>query len=254
MNFFLVLSGKRLKRSLIAVVSLLFAAGIFYVEQKDIQVFLPLESGPVAIYSVDTSDKVIALTFDISWGEERAAPILEVLKENEIKKATFFLSSPWAESHPDIVKSIGDMGYEIGSHGHRHTNYSTLEEQEIRTEIMKAHQALTHLTGKEPKLIRFPNGDFDKRVLKTADQLGYTTIQWDTDSRDWMNPGKEKIIQRVTSKAHPGDIILMHASDSSKQTAEALPEIIRTLRSQGYTFVTVSELISGAEADVNPVE
>ncbi|PTM54644.1 polysaccharide deacetylase family sporulation protein PdaB [Desmospora activa] len=254
MNFFWVLSGKRLKRILMVAVALILAFGIYVAEQRDIQVFMPLNQGPAAVYSVDTDQKKLALTFDISWGEERAGPILDVLEQKGIKNATFFLSSPWAETHPDIVKRIVDMGYEVGSHGHRHENYSTYDEEKIRTQIRKAHQILTELTDQEPNLIRFPNGDFDKRVLKVADDMGYTTIQWDTDSLDWMNPGKDKIINRVTSKAHSGDIILMHASDSSKQLHEALPVIIDDLTEKGYEFVTVSELIAGSEVDLNPVD
>lgn len=254
MNFFWVLSGKRIKRALMIAVACLFAIGIFYAENKNVQVFFPLDSGPSAIYSVNTDKKQVALTFDISWGEERAGPILDVLEQKGLKKATFFLSSPWAETHPDLVKRIVDMGFEIGSHGHRHDNYSTYNEQQIRTQISKADHILTEITGKKPKLIRFPNGDFDKRVLRIADQMGYKTIQWDTDSLDWMNPGTDKIIQRVVKKAHPGDIILMHASDSCKQTREALPVIIDKLREKGYEFVTVSELIAGAEVKMKPVE
>lgn len=254
MNFFLVLSGKRLKRSLLIFFVLLFAAGIFYAENKNIQVFVPIDPGPSAIYSVDTGKKQVALTFDISWGEERTSPILDVLEQKGLKKATFFLSSPWTESHPDLVKRITNMGYEIGSHGHRHDNYSEYNEEQIRTQILKADQILQKATGKKPKLIRFPNGDFDKRVLRIADSLGYKTIQWDTDSRDWMNPGKKEIVNRVLTKAHPGDIILMHASDSCRQTHEALPEIIDGLRAKGYEFVTVSELIAGSQVDTNSVE
>ncbi|BCU80436.1 putative polysaccharide deacetylase PdaB [Polycladomyces abyssicola] len=254
MNFFWIWSGKRLKRYFIAVVALLFALGIYYADHQHIQVFLPFDSGPSAVYSVDTQKKEIALTFDISWGEERAGPILDVLEQKGVKKATFFLSSPWAESHPDIVKRIVDAGYEIGSHGHRHDNYSQYNEAQIRTQITKAHQILSKVTSKEPNLIRFPNGDFDKRVLRIANSLGYTTIQWDTDSLDWMNPGTQKIVSRVLSKAHPGDIILMHASDSCKQTHEALPQIIDGLTSKGYKFVTVSELIAGAKTDTKAVE
>lgn len=254
MKFFWVLSGKRIKRGLMLGMALVFALGIFYAEQNDIQVFMPLDSGPAAIYSVDTDKKQLALTFDISWGEERSGPILDVLEQKGVKKATFFLSSPWSETHPDIVKRIVDMGFEVGSHGHRHDNYSTLSDEQIRTQIRKAHHILTKLTKTEPNLIRYPNGDFDKRVLKIADEMGYTSVQWDTDSLDWMNPGKEKIINRVISKAHPGDIILMHASDSSKQLHEALPVIIDQLREKGYQFVSVSELIAGSEVDLNPVD
>ncbi|TCW36719.1 polysaccharide deacetylase family sporulation protein PdaB [Laceyella sacchari] len=254
MNMFLVLSAKRLKSTFFIILALFFAMGIFYAENKNIQVFFPIDPGPSAIYSVETNKKQVALTFDISWGEERTGPILDVLEQKGLKKATFFLSSPWAESHPDLVKRIVDMGFEIGSHGHRHDNYSQYSEEQIRTQISKADRILTEVTGKKPKLIRYPNGDFDKRVLRIADQMGYKSIQWDTDSLDWMNPGKEKIINRVLKRVHPGDIILMHASDSCRQTHEALPVIIDSLRKQGYEFVTVSELIAGSEVKMKAVD
>ncbi|MFC7442621.1 polysaccharide deacetylase family sporulation protein PdaB [Laceyella putida] len=254
MNLFLVLSAKRLKSSFFIILAMFFAIGVFYAENKNIQVFFPIDPGPSAIYSVDTEKKQVALTFDISWGEERTGPILDVLEQKGLKKATFFLSSPWAESHPDLVKRIVDMGFEIGSHGHRHDNYSQYNEEQIRTQIGKADHILTEVTGKKPKLIRFPNGDFDKRVLRIANEMGYKTIQWDTDSLDWMNPGKEKIVNRVLKRTHPGDIILMHASDSCRQTHEALPVIIDSLRKQGYEFVTVSELIAGSEVKMKAVD
>lgn len=73
MRFFWVLSGKRIRRALMAVVAIFFALGIFYAEQENIQVFMPLNSGPAAIYSVDTDKKQLALTFDISWGRNGRA-------------------------------------------------------------------------------------------------------------------------------------------------------------------------------------
>ncbi|WP_019908270.1 polysaccharide deacetylase family sporulation protein PdaB [Paenibacillus sp. HW567] len=247
MNSFYVFSGKKIKRFIYIFAAALLAAGVIYVERGNITVFS--ETAPSAIYSVPTEKKLIALTFDISWGEKRPGPILKVLEDKKVDKATFFLSSPWSKTHPEIVTSIKDAGYEIGSHGHKHVNYSTLSNEEIRNQISTAHTVLTELTGKEPKLIRMPNGDFDKRVLQVATDLGYKVIQWDTDSLDWKNIGVDNIVNRVTSKAHPGDIVLLHASDSCKQTHEALPIIIDKLRSQGYEFVTVSELISQSSAE-----
>ncbi|MFD2672432.1 polysaccharide deacetylase family sporulation protein PdaB [Marinicrinis sediminis] len=242
MNFFFVLNGRKLKKVIIILVAVIFAAGIVYVERGHISVFSAQE--PSAIYSVDTDKKWIALTFDISWGEERATPILEILKEKNVKDATFFLSSPWAKDHPDIVKRITENGFEIGSHGHKHVNYSKLSDEDIRKQITTAHRILSQETGQAPRLIRMPNGDFDKRVLQIANELDYTVIQWNTDSLDWMNKGVEQIVQRVVSKAHKGDIVLMHASDSSRQTHLALPHIIDKLRGQGYEFVTVSRLLA----------
>ena len=84
-------------------------------------------------------------------------------------------------------------------------------------------------------------------MLKIASELQYQVIQWDTDSMDWLSIGTEKIADRVISRAHPGDIILMHASDSAKQTHLALPIIIDQLRDKGYSFLSVSELLTQTE-------
>lgn len=254
-NFFYVLSGKKIKRYFFVFAAALLAAGVFYVESDHISVFSEGSSTPSAVYSVSTEKKVIALTFDISWGEKRAEPLLKALKEKGVDKATFFLSSPWSQTHPEIVKDIQKQGYEIGSHGHKYENYSQLSEEEIVTQIKSAHTILTDLTGETPTLLRLPNGDFDKRVLRIADSMGYKVIQWDTDSQDWMNnKGTEDIVNRVVSKAHPGDIVLLHASDVAKHTSEALPLIIDELRAKGYEFVTVSDLLGQSETKGSQVQ
>lgn len=245
MNSFFVISGKKIKKYLFLAVALVFAIGVIYTERDNITVFAPQQ--PVAIYNVPTEQNVVALTFDISWGDKRLEPILEVLKEKDVKSATFFVSSLWSQQHPELVKKIQEAGYEIGSHGHKHDNYSTLTDDEIRSQISTAHNIISDVTGTSPNLIRLPNGDFDKRVLKIASELQYQVIQWDTDSMDWLSIGTEKIADRVISRAHPGDIILMHASDSAKQTHLALPIIIDQLREKGYSFLSVSELLTQTE-------
>ncbi|RJE83094.1 polysaccharide deacetylase family sporulation protein PdaB [Paenibacillus sp. 1011MAR3C5] len=252
MNMFYVMNGKKLKKYFFIAIALIFSIGIIYAERDNITVFAPQQ--PAAIYSVPTDKKVVALTFDISWGDKRAEPILQVLKEKNISHATFFVSSVWSQSHPDLVKKIQDAGYEIGSHGHKHDFYSKLSEEEIRKQITTAHAILSDITGKQPNLIRLPNGDFDKRVLRIAEELQYKVIQWDTDSMDWMNIGTDKIVNRVVTRTHPGDIILMHASDTVTQTHEALPAIIDQLRTEGYDFVNVTQLITQTETDGSAVQ
>lgn len=250
---FLVINKDKIKQIFIVLIAFVFTAGIVFVEKDNITVFVP--EGPKAIYNVNTKNKQVALTFDISWGEERPGPILDVLENLQMQgKATFFLSSPWSQDHPEIVKRIVDSGYEIGSHGHKHVNYSKLTNEEIENQINKAHEILTKLTNQKLKLIRTPNGDFDQRVLKIADNLGYIVIQWDTDSRDWMNPGVNQIVNRVLENVHPGDIILMHASDTCKQTHEALPIIISKLKQEGYEFVTVSQLIANSKIQSSEIQ
>ena len=189
-----------------------------------------------------TDKKVVALTFDISWGNNTPLPVIDILKNNGVK-STFFLSGPWVKQYPDIPKRIKEDGHEIGSHGYRHINLSNLSKAEIKDEMLKAQTNIKEVTGVDVNLIRTPNGDYNDQVIEAAHECNYEVIQWSTDSLDWMNPGVNNIIERVSKKVHPGDIILMHASDTCKQTTEALPVIIKNLKDQGYEFVTVSELL-----------
>lgn len=200
------------------------------------------------VYEVPTDKKIVALTFDISWGNQTPMPVIEILKENNIK-CTFFLSGPWVKQYPEIAQRIKKDGHEIGSHGYRHINLSNLSGSEIKEELAKAHKNIKEVTGVDARLIRTPNGDYNDQVIDSIHESKYEAIQWTTDSLDWMNPGVNTIIERVTKKAHPGDIILMHASDTCKQTQEALPVVIKNLKEQGYHFVTVSELLKEAPVE-----
>ncbi|MCF8565971.1 polysaccharide deacetylase family sporulation protein PdaB [Alicyclobacillus tolerans] len=229
--------------TLTAVIAL-FMAVLFAVSGRS-QVFAA-EKKPAAIYKVDTDKKVVALTFDISWGNKVPEPVLEVLKTKHVEKATFFLSGPWTLRHPEVAKQIKSMGYEIGSHGNLHKDFSNYPDNWIREQTALASKAIKQVTGVTPKLIRTPNGDFNPRVLKCLNGMGYKVIQWNTDSLDWKNPGTSAIVGRVLNRAVPGDIILMHASDSSKQIVDALPQIVDGLRAKGYKFATVSELLNQA--------
>jgi len=187
-------------------------------------------------------DKV-ALTFDLSWGEVMPPKVLAVLREYGLK-CTFFLSGPWAASHPDLVAAIVKDGHEIASHGYRHVNMSTLTKEAIEDNIRRAHEAIKAASGQEPRLLRPPNGDYNDLVIQTAESLGYKVIDWGLDSHDWMNPGVSYIVRRVLDRVQPGDIILMHASDTCKQTDQALPGIIEGLASRRLVVVTVSELLA----------
>lgn len=228
------LMEKRVKYALIVIVTLLvLTTSVVYVQASH-------KLKPV--YQIDTQEKIVALTFDISWGNTTPMPVIEILEKNNIK-CTFFLSGPWVKQYPEIVQRIKQNGNEIGSHGYRHINLSNLSKNEIKEEITKANKNIKEVAGQDAKLIRTPNGDYNDTVIEAVHEVNYEAIQWSVDSLDWMNPGVSTIIDRVTRKVHPGAIILMHASDTCKQTTDALPTVIKNLQQQGYKFVTVSELL-----------
>jgi peptidoglycan/xylan/chitin deacetylase (PgdA/CDA1 family) len=98
--------------------------------------------------------------------------------------------------------------------------------------------------GFTPCLFRAPDGSVSPALIGEARSLGFTTIQWDIDPRDWARPGVTEIEDNVLTNAHPGAIVIMHDGGGDRsQTLAALPDIIDTLRARGYTFVTVTQLL-----------
>lgn len=250
MNFFYVLNGKSVKQVFLVVIAAFFTAWFLYMENfVNVPVFSG-KDGPKAIYK---GEKDLALTFNIGWGDEKAEPILDVLKKENVKAATFFLSGSWAERHPTIVERIVKEGYEVGILGYNYEDYSELDEVKIRRDLSKAQEAFKKLNVKDIKLIRAPTGHFDQKTLKVAQGLGYTVVHWSIDSKDWSNPGVDTIIQNV-SEAKKGDIILLHASDSAKQTAQALPAIINKIKNKNLKLVSVSEMIANASASSTEIK
>lgn len=233
----------RFRQGVLAGAMLVLAVIILYylLRAEPVQ---PITAGPHAdiVYQVKTKDDVVALTFDISWGEIVPSTVADILKKEDIQ-STFFLSGPWAAKYPEVTKRLAADGHEIASHGWRHKDYSGFTDDIIKEEIGKAHQTLKGLTGRSPNLIRTPNGDWNERVVKAIAETGYRAVQWSVDSLDWKDPGPDAIVNRVLELAHPGAIILMHASDSAEQTPEALPRVVAGLKEKGFKLLTVTELL-----------
>lgn len=216
----------------------LFAIGTLYVQVADL-----INAGPMAIAGTRTEHKVVALTFDHSWGNKFTPSILDTLKQNNLK-VTFFIMGPWAKKFPEVSQRMVADGHEIASHGYRHENYGDMTPEWVKDDIQKSHALIKEVTGVEPTLIRPPNGHYSQKSLKATDELGYKTIIWNVDSLDWKNPGRDVIIERVMKRIKPGAIILMHASDTPVQTADALPILLQKIKAEGYQIITVGELLS----------
>lgn len=195
----------------------------------------------VPIYSVETDEKAVALTFDAAWGADKTLGILETLEQKDAC-ATFFLVSFWAEKYSDTLKTLAaSPRIEIGTHSATHPYMSKLSKSQQALELSTSKSLIEGLTGKKVELFRPPYGDYSDALLDTAKDNGLYTIQWDVDSLDWKNLSKEQITSRVVGGCRNGSIVLMH--NDGKHTLEALPYIIDGLRAKGFTFKTVGELI-----------
>ena len=194
------------------------------------------------IYSVETDEKKVALSFDAAWGNEDTQQILEILKKHNIH-VTFFMTGGWVEKYPEDVKAIKEAGHDLGNHSENHKNMSELSQEEQKQEIREVHGKVKELTGYSMQLFRPPYGDYNNELVLNAKECGYYTIQWSVDSLDWKDYGVDSIIDTViqNKELKNGAIILCH--NGAKYTADALDTLITDIQKKGYEIVPVSELI-----------
>jgi polysaccharide deacetylase family sporulation protein PdaB len=194
------------------------------------------------IYSVDTTENKVALSFDAAWGADDFQKIMDVLDAHNVK-VTFFMTGGWIESYPECVKTLVEKGHDLGNHSEHHYDMASLSKAKQQEELMSAHEKVKELTGYEMYLFRPPYGSYNNSLINTAYECGYYPIQWSVDSLDWKDYGVDSIIKTVCEHKDlgPGAIILCH--NGAKYTAEALNTLLTNLEQQGYEIVPISELI-----------
>uniref|UniRef100_UPI000E34DE11 polysaccharide deacetylase family protein n=1 Tax=Desertimonas flava TaxID=2064846 RepID=UPI000E34DE11 len=202
-------------------------------------------SPSVVVSRVMTPAKLVALTFDMGSDAGNVTRILSALSGEGVT-ATFFVTGRAAQTAPAAVRSIVAGGHEIGNHSHTHRLFTELTAAQIATELAQAATAITVAAGRAPKpLFRPPEGAYNSSVLQAVGNAGYPhTIMWTIDTADWQGTSSTTIRDRVVSRAVPGAIVLMHVGAGAPGTPGALPGIISALESQGYRFVTVSQLLA----------
>ncbi len=205
----------------------------------------------VQYYNADTGgDKVIALTFDDGPWDTYTKEILDILDENDAK-ATFFTVGSKISGHEDLVKRAAEAGHEIGTHTWDHAEGSgkgvsliKMSSDECKEEVTKGLKAIKDATGEKASTIfRAPGGNFDESVATDLQELVSAEIGWNIDTNDWQRPGASTIQKRIES-AGAGNIVLMHDGGGDRsQTVEALKAALPNLKKEGYSFITVQELI-----------
>lgn len=205
----------------------------------------------VQYYNVNSNgDKVIALTFDDGPWDKQTDEILDILEQNDAK-ATFFTVGQCISGHEKELQRAASMGCEIGTHTWDHAEGSgegvsliKMSTDERKQEVQKGLEAIRNATGQEASTIfRCPGGNFDTSVATDLEGIVTAEIGWNVDTTDWKKPGADVIAQRIQS-AGPGNIILMHDGGGDRsQTIEGLRQALPKLKEQGYSFITVQELL-----------
>lgn len=193
------------------------------------------------LFQGNTGTKVVAITVNVDWGEEFIPAMLTEFQKSNAK-VTFFVTGRWAEKNPELLKQMAGAGHSIQNHGYRHVHFNALSSTEVGTEIKKAEDIIFNITGQKSTFFASPYGEYNSRLVKAVNDLGYQYIMWSVDTIDWQKPEPDTIVNRVMKKVHNDAIILMHPTEP---TVKALPTMLNQLQAQNYEMVTIDQIIAG---------
>ena len=190
-----------------------------------------------------TKEKCVALTFDDGPGPD-TPKLLDTLKAENVP-ATFLLVGKAVATYPDTVAREFKEGHSLGVHTWNHPQLTKIPDDKIVNEITSTADAIKK-AAPDAKLTftRPPYGAFNPRVISVLKSLNHAALIWDVDTLDWKHRDPNAVLAQIQQQTKPGSIILMH--DIHPTSVQAVPEIIKYLRSQGFTMVTVPELFGGS--------
>lgn len=182
-------------------------------------------------------EKVVALTFDDGPGYKTTMTLLDGLKERDVH-ATFFLLGQQIEERKEVIEKMHEDGHLIGNHTYSHIQLDTVNIVCALDEIEKTNLIIEEITGEKPKYIRPPYGSWNDTL---EEEIDMTPVLWTVDTSDWNTRDVNRIVNYVVNEVESGDIILMH--DIYDTSVAAALEIVDQLKSRGFVFVTVDELM-----------
>ena len=203
-------------------------------------VYFNSKTKKLPIYSVQTTEKKVAISFDAAWGADKTAEIMTLCEEYGVN-ATFFLVGFWVEDYPDVARSIAERGFEIGLHSSTHPDMCNLSASQMSLELTKNQDIIQTVCGVEANLFRPPYGSYNNTLIDVCKDLDIIAIQWDVDSLDWKGLSASEIAGRVCSKSKNGSIVLFH--NNSDNIIAGLKLVLEYYKNNGFEVVPVGELI-----------
>lgn len=186
---------------------------------------------------ISSDEKLLALTFDDGPHAVYTKKLLDGLRERNVK-VTFFLVGENIPGNEELVRQMAEDGHLIGTHCYSHVDLTKEAQDEACDEIFKTNDLITAITGKRPEYIRPPYGNWSGEL---ADCVEMTPVFWDIDTLDWKSQNSRKVLNHICKNVGKHQVILLH--DVFGTSVDAALSAIDTLTKQGYTFVTVDELL-----------
>ena len=214
------------------------------------------------VRSLGTTDKVVALTFDLcggptptSGGNGYDADLVALLRRHQAH-ATFFVNLRWAKANPALMDGlVADPLFEIGNHGTAHlplsvsgrkgyTEQGTHDAGEVYDEVAGNTEFLTNLTGSRPRWFRSGTAHYDEIAVKIVSDLGQRCIGFTVNGDAGTTFTAAQVVSAVRA-TKAGDIVISHANRPPAQTAEGYAAALPALLARGLRPVTLSDYLTG---------
>lgn len=205
-----------------------------------------------SLRSVNTSSKIVALTFDDGPDPVSTGSILDVLRDRGAS-ATFFVLADQASASPWLISRQVEEEHEVGLHGWDHTRLTRLSARDAAERMRRGRDRIRELSGRPVRWFRPPFGSQSVSTYMAARRLGLMPVVWTRDAADWEDDHPEEIARRALAGLEPGGIILFHdglrgdpgepTPDTSFDRAAAVGIILDGLARRGFQAVSVGRLI-----------
>ncbi len=182
-------------------------------------------------------EKLVAITFDDGPGLY-TSDLIDRLNERDVK-ATFFIVGSNAEYYPDVIKKAAESGHQIGNHSYDHSLLTKLSADEIQNEIDSTNRLLKQADGNDTHYLRPPYGEYNSDVASAANS---PMVYWSVDTEDWKTLDSQAVYDSIMNNVYDGAIILCH--DIYDTSCDGAIMAIDALKADGWTFVTVEELLT----------
>lgn len=195
----------------------------------------PTHDDVIELLPGNGATRSVVLTFDDGPNPPDTLTLLDLLAREEVP-AVFFLVGRQVEAHPDVVRRIVAEGHTLGNHSWQHDDLEDWEPDAVRADLERTHAAiLAAVPDAQVPFFRAPFGSWG-RTVPVAAELGMRSVGWQLAVEDWVPPGVDELVRRLTA-VEPGGVILLHDGGGDRsQTVAAVARLIPMLRADGWTF------------------
>jgi len=201
------------------------------------------DADPRVLYSVQTDERVVALTIDDGPDPETTPRILDVLARNRAT-ATFFVIGDRIPNNEPLLAALVAEGHELGNHMTHDEPSIELAPEQFEHELLEARATLSSFN--EPLWFRPGSGWYDAQMLDQLDRHGYRCALGSIYPLDAHVPWSWFATRFILWRIAPGAVIVLHdGPERGERTTRTLAALLPELDRMGYRVVTLSEL-SGA--------